>query len=239
MDLFTEIFSPNVTAEFGKLYNYIGPVGLILIILSVVSLTLILTKCFVLLFTGRSYSKNFDSILKALQQGKLNDAQLAAQTNKQLTSKILGKALDLFKDGVSIDSIEADTKSDLINYFTQRAQFHRTLELIGLTAPLLGLLGTILGMISAFQALQVSGSQADPAVLAGGIWEALLTTALGLCVAIPAIIAFHMFEAQVEKSKQQIYSAMDRFFAALEHYQKETSQTEVKAENAKDLAAAE
>lgn len=50
----------------------------------------------------------------------------------------------------------------------------RALELIATIAPLLGLLGTVLGMIAAFQALQESGSRADPALLAGGIWEALI-----------------------------------------------------------------
>jgi biopolymer transport protein ExbB len=66
------------------------------------------------------------------------------------------------------------------------------LELISTIAPLLGLLGTVLGMIAAFQALQESGSRADPAILAGGIWEALLTTAAGMAVAIPASITLDL-----------------------------------------------
>ncbi len=61
----------------------------------------------------------------------------------------------------------------------------RPLDLIVTIAPLLGLLGTVLGMIAAFQALQQAGGQTDPATLAGGIWEALLTTAAGMAVAIP------------------------------------------------------
>jgi biopolymer transport protein ExbB len=68
----------------------------------------------------------------------------------------------------------------------------RVLELISTIAPLLGLLGTVLGMIAAFQALQESGSRADPAILAGGIWEALLTTAAGMAVAIPASITLDL-----------------------------------------------
>ncbi len=62
----------------------------------------------------------------------------------------------------------------------------RPLDLVITIAPLLGLLGTVLGMIEAFQALQDSGARADPAALAGGIWEALLTTAAGMGLAIPA-----------------------------------------------------
>ncbi|WP_346348176.1 MULTISPECIES: MotA/TolQ/ExbB proton channel family protein [unclassified Sulfitobacter] len=68
----------------------------------------------------------------------------------------------------------------------------RPLELIATIAPLIGLLGTVLGMIEAFQALETSGGQADPSALAGGIWEALLTTAAGM--AIPAAVALSWFE---------------------------------------------
>ena len=64
--------------------------------------------------------------------------------------------------------------------------------------PLLGLLGTVLGMIGAFSKLEAAGSKVDPALLAGGIWEALLTTAFGLVIAIPALAAYYMFEGRVE-----------------------------------------
>jgi biopolymer transport protein ExbB len=74
----------------------------------------------------------------------------------------------------------------------------RPLELIATIAPLIGLLGTVLGMIEAFQALQDSGAQADASVLAGGIWEALLTTAAGMAVAIPATVAQSWFESVAE-----------------------------------------
>jgi len=75
----------------------------------------------------------------------------------------------------------------------------RTIELIALIAPLLGLLGTVLGMIAAFRTLQETGGAADPADLAGGIWEALLTTAAGMAVAIPASIALTWFEGVTDR----------------------------------------
>lgn len=74
----------------------------------------------------------------------------------------------------------------------------RPLDLIATIAPLVGLLGTVLGMIEAFQALQQSGAQADAAALAGGIWEALLTTAAGMTVAIPATMAQTWFASIAE-----------------------------------------
>lgn len=88
----------------------------------------------------------------------------------------------------------------------------RPLELIVTIAPLIGLLGTVLGMIDAFQALETSGGQADPAVLAGGIWEALLTTAAGMAVAIPAAAALSWFEGIAETVQAQMEDAATRLF---------------------------
>ncbi len=75
----------------------------------------------------------------------------------------------------------------------------RTLALIATLSPLLGLLGTVIGMIDAFQALEEAGSRVDPSVLSGGIWQALLTTAAGLSVAIPATAAHHWLEGVIDR----------------------------------------
>ncbi|MEM1429150.1 MAG: MotA/TolQ/ExbB proton channel family protein [Pseudomonadota bacterium] len=82
----------------------------------------------------------------------------------------------------------------------------RALELISTIAPLLGLLGTVLGMIAAFQELQEAGARADPSALAGGIWEALLTTAAGLAVAIPASMALTWFESVADSLQRDFES---------------------------------
>ncbi len=72
-------------------------------------------------------------------------------------------------------------------------------------SPLLGLLGTVTGMILAFKQVQILGGQVDIEVLAGGIWEALLTTAVGLSIAIPAVAAFNYFEARADKTQSRMH----------------------------------
>jgi len=72
------------------------------------------------------------------------------------------------------------------------------LSAIASLAPLMGLLGTVLGMILTFQEISRLGGQADMAALAGGIWQALLTTAAGLLVAIPAAIAAALLAGRAE-----------------------------------------
>lgn len=88
----------------------------------------------------------------------------------------------------------------------------RPLDLIVTIAPLLGLLGTVLGMIAAFQALQEAGGQTDPATLAGGIWEALLTTAAGMAVAIPAAMALTWFDSIADRLQAEMEDDATRIF---------------------------
>ena len=73
------------------------------------------------------------------------------------------------------------------------------LALIGTISPMVGLLGTVHGMIASFQTIATSGSQPDPAELAGGISTALFTTLLGLLIAIPAIAAYNILKNRVSR----------------------------------------
>ena len=76
--------------------------------------------------------------------------------------------------------------------------------------------GTVLGMIKAFLNLEKAGSQIDPALLAGGIWEALLTTAFGLAIAIPALAAYHLFENKISNTKDKMKDAVIRVSTLLD-----------------------
>ena len=120
----------------------------------------------------------------------VTDARLTAEQAREETERVARRSL-------------ADARRGL-----------RVLEVISTVAPLLGLLGTVLGMIVAFQALQTSGSQADASVLAGGIWEALLTTAAGMAVAIPAALALAWFEAVIDRVASDLEDLLARVFLA-------------------------
>jgi len=82
------------------------------------------------------------------------------------------------------------------------------LGLLGNTAPLLGLLGTILGMIKAFMVIEAAGGKVDAQALAGGIWEAMITTGVGLAVAIPLLILLHLLESAVERRAHSMQRAI-------------------------------
>ena len=91
----------------------------------------------------------------------------------------------------------------------------RLLATIAHVAPLLGLLGTVLGLVTSFQAIGASGGVAQPAQIAGGIWAALLTTVFGLAVGIPCMVAHHYFHSLTDKNARQmkeLVSELDEAF---------------------------
>jgi len=89
----------------------------------------------------------------------------------------------------------------------------KILEVVATVAPLIGLLGTVLGMVEAFKAMELAGPHVDPAVLSGGIWKALSTTAAGLIVAIPAFIIHSWFDRKTEKAASVIQNDLEFFLA--------------------------
>jgi biopolymer transport protein ExbB len=94
-------------------------------------------------------------------------------------------------------------------------RFLNTLGTIAGVSPLLGLLGTVTGIIKAFNAISVGG-MGDPRLLSGGISEALVTTAAGLCVAIPSLISYRYLRGRVERIVVQMEKDATSFSDALE-----------------------
>ncbi len=87
------------------------------------------------------------------------------------------------------------------------SHYVRFLGILGNITPLIGLLGTVVGMVKTFMQIAELSGHVNPGLLAGGIWEALLTTAAGLAVAIPTIVMYHHFE-----------NTIDRFAFQIKHY---------------------
>ncbi len=196
-----------------RTYNYIGPVGAVLVGLSILSLTLILGKIVIFLFARLNSTGRVEAALKALENDGVEAALQELGNSGHPVAKMIRAGAARIVAGENREAVEAEIRAVATREMMRLSRNDRLLELIGLIAPLLGLLGTILGMISAFQALQSAGSKADPALLAGGIWEALLTTALGLVVAIPAIITFNMAENRLDRLRQYASVTVARFLA--------------------------
>jgi biopolymer transport protein ExbB len=188
-----------------------GPAIWAIAALSVATLALIFWKTWRLALNGAWSRGRAVRAVAAWEQGNIAEAQAMVAKPRSLRARVVAAAL---RARLSLpDQAAREDTSRVAKYeLAEAASGLRALELIATIAPLLGLLGTVMGMISAFQALQESGSRADPAMLAGGIWEALLTTAAGMAVAIPASAALTWFEAVIDRMRRDVEDAAVRIF---------------------------
>ena len=148
-----------------------------------------------------------------LRKARVNTGTLMNRVRQSLRGGEVGKALDIcdetpgpvarmLKDGV----LRAGATRELIRETVEsagKAELYKlergldSLATVAGVAPLLGFLGTVTGMIRAFMDIQALGGQVNANVLAGGIWEALMTTAAGLTVGIPALIFYNWLVGRV------------------------------------------
>ncbi|EAQ44838.1 MAG: flagellar motor protein MotA [Roseobacter sp. MedPE-SWde] len=181
--------------------------------LSVITLALILWKIWRLALIGAWSRGKASKAVLAYEAGNPAAALAIVKGRMGIRSKVVSAGLDALRD-LPEDRAREETARIAKKHLAQAGTGLGALELIATIAPLLGLLGTVLGMIAAFQALQQAGSKADPALLAGGIWEALLTTAAGMAVAIPASAALTWFESVITRIRQDIEDSATRLFVA-------------------------
>ncbi|MCG8443148.1 MAG: MotA/TolQ/ExbB proton channel family protein, partial [Caulobacterales bacterium] len=191
-----------------------GPIIIILAALSVVALTIIVVK--LVQFTAlRVGDRRFIApVAQMLREGDSAGAFDTLTRRRGVVARVMETAVRGLR--------ESEDEPHVREEVTRVAQvkldgLERGLPLLSLIAtisPLLGLLGTVLGMIEAFQQLETAGDRVDPAILSGGIWEALLTTAAGLTVAIPAAAFFTWLQRAVDVAGQHMEDAATQVFTA-------------------------
>ena len=176
-----------------------------ILLCSIISIAIILER-FYCFYRARTKTPNIFPRVKAfLKDGKPEEAL-------KLCEKTPGPIAHILAVGIHIRNRSPEEKEKLISKAGSKIVRHldknlRVLAIISNVATLLGLLGTVTGMIKVFMKIQELGGRVDAVVLAGGIWEALITTAAGLFVAIPTMVAYHYFEGRVEDISSQMKDA--------------------------------
>ncbi|WP_213684809.1 MotA/TolQ/ExbB proton channel family protein [Roseicyclus sp.] len=191
-----------------------GPVIWAISALSVLTLALILWKLYRLAALGAwSGGRVTAAAITQWQQGEVGAALALLAPRRSVRARLAHAAMIAHGDSaLTQDAAREDTTRIARGLLAELRGGLRPLDLIVTIAPLLGLLGTVLGMIAAFQALQEAGGQTDPATLAGGIWEALLTTAAGMAVAIPAAAALTWFDSIADRVQAEMEDDATRIF---------------------------
>ena len=192
-----------------------GPVVWILLCYSVVALAIVLERYLHFLRMGN------------LPQGFVFQLEEAISKNKLslLIHELRGPEVAVIK---GLDSAYQNGVQDLIRTATrigskelQRMERNfRTLGLLGDTAPLLGLFGTITGMIKAFMVIEQAGGKVDAQALAGGIWEAMVTTGVGLAVALPILFLLHWLESLAARRTNTMHQYASLMIEKLPHKNK-------------------
>jgi biopolymer transport protein ExbB len=189
-----------------------GPVVAILLAMSIVALAIILVKVWQFRSARLGDRRPAREALALYRAGDTSAAlaRLAGQRNP--VAQLLDRAIRGQQRGVPEGRVREEVMRSGGDMLEALRAYFRPLEVIASLAPLLGLFGTVLGMIKAFQQLAEAGNQVDPSVLSGGIWEALLTTAVGLAVAIPVVALLNWLESRVERVAHEFDSTVTQIF---------------------------
>lgn len=148
-----------------------------------------------------------------IHQGDSEAAERLARESNSPMGRVLTRALGVRnQERKTVETVIAHSTEEEVRKLSAYIQ---ALATIGNIAPLLGLLGTVIGMIKAFMVIQQMGGKVNAAVLAGGIWEAMLTTALGLAVALPTMVAHSYLLARVDNYEARLQAGSVAFLAAM------------------------
>lgn len=195
-----------------------GVVGLLIGLLSVVSLGFIIEHSLSIRRNTLVPEEVASELEELIQQGKIDPAIEASQdpSNESLIADVVLAGLRRYKSSefgfAEYKAAVEEAGEDQTGRLYRKTE---VLGVIGAIAPMLGLTGTVLGMIEAFNKIAATGGTARPDELAGGIGKALVTTLMGLVVAIPTMIAFSFFRNKIDSIVAEAGKRVEQIMAPL------------------------
>jgi biopolymer transport protein ExbB len=190
-----------------------GVVMWLILFCSIVGLVILIEKYLVLRKAKVNVDEFMEKLKGILQKGDVRGAVGFCSGVNVPLANILKKALLSFDEGEQKvkEAIETAGKQEIYHLERHLA----ILATIAGVAPLLGFLGTVTGMISAFRVVESMAGVVSPGDLAGGIWEALLTTAFGLMVGIPAYGFYNYFVTRVQRFIFEVENSSTEFLSLM------------------------
>ncbi|MDI6732627.1 MAG: MotA/TolQ/ExbB proton channel family protein [Planctomycetota bacterium] len=170
---------------------------------SVVALAVAVERALYFLRIRSNDQKLFEEVLNRLKQGRIEEGIVVCALDRSPIARAMTVCLRNFHKGHA--KIEKAIEHEGSKILAGMEKHFRILASIAQAAPLLGLLGTVTGMIKAFMKIEEVGGKVNAIALASGIWEALLTTAFGLIVAIPCLLLYFYFEGRVDDYEKKMH----------------------------------
>ena len=173
--------------------------------LSVLTLTVVIFKLMQFRRMGVGGHRLAETILDDWLNGRPDEAQRKAERGRTVLSRVLAAVMSGLRARPGDPAYGEELGRQVaLAELVQMGQRMRLLEAVVQMAPMLGLLGTVIGMIDAFGSLALSQQSSDPRLLAGGIWTALTTTATGLAIALIAYFIAAWLEGRIDDERQTI-----------------------------------
>ena len=167
-----------------------------ILLVGLVALLLIIERFVFLIRTKANSDRLLNRVREFTSADQWQECQRYCQEHaKSSVCRVLGAGIGNFSG--SREVVENALQEAIMKELPRLERFLSTISVLAAVAPLLGLLGTVSGMINTFQAITVHGT-GDPRMLSGGISEALITTQLGLMVAVPVLMLHHFLERRVD-----------------------------------------
>ncbi|GJL78909.1 MAG: biopolymer transporter ExbB [Nitrospinaceae bacterium] len=180
-------------------FSFVGKGGFVMIpilLCSVIALAIVIERLVFTLSTQQDPEATLNDFKESLKNNRLSEDWLDHQNSKDSVKRMIGAGLRL--KSLPKWKMEEELSEVGQEEINKHNRYLRGLEVIASITPLMGLLGTVIGMVQAFSKVAEHKGIVDPSLLAGGIWEALLTTAAGLSVAIPTMVMLHFFNRRTE-----------------------------------------
>ncbi len=206
--------APEVDIDFAEVLGYGGIVGYAIVALSVVALALSGLFFYELRTRSLMPAGVYQAIRGALESEGTHAALVKSQKEPSFLGHVLAAGLDALRDGrAEARAVMADAADTWIAGTVRRIEY---LNLIATISPMLGLLGTVVGMVKTFAALAQSTGPVDPVELSAGIFQALVTTMMGLSVAIPTLLLYTVLRNRADHIQSTVVSAGEQLVSGLE-----------------------
>ncbi len=216
---------------FANIIQYGGPVMWIIIFCSIIALIIVLERWFHIHRAQINVGELLNGLINVLKKGNILEAiSICEETPGPVAHVLRAVILRYAQNDTNLKQAAINASLDEIPRMERRMNIIATIAYV---APLLGLLGTVLGMIDAFQVIQIKGAFINAIGLSEAIWKALLTTAAGLCVSIPCNIAYNYLVSRIQTIVTEIDKASSEivyFFKS--HKMPQNNHTTQKANNA-------
>ncbi len=190
-----------------------GPVLWVLLGVSVAALAIVMVKFWQFAQQRPETCPDVDAALLRWHTSAWREARELLD-DRHPVSVVVALSMDELHGGTDEELVREEIDRFATSHLNRMRALLPALDAIATLSPLLGLLGTVLGMITAFQQMEAAGSQVDPSTLSAGIWQALLTTAVGLGIAIPATAVHNWLERKVERVAMKMNDAVTQVFLA-------------------------